>query len=246
MRPESPLDRVDSHVVCAERRPGVLSGTGAAIGGIGMRSHLWIGITAAIAASALVGCSNSSMNTARVGSAKSVSSTDIWGFQNGLHRDGSFWFAGQPDLIGMREARDHGVRTVVNLRPHEQNENYVHFDEPQIAFELGMEYFSIPVTPEMIAPEAVAALAEALEGTNRPVLIHGATMEEVGGLWAAYLVRYRGMAIDEAMASAQAAGLTNETTFDAAIRAMAAPDSEALSEFATVETEAMPDADFEN
>jgi len=209
-----------------------------------MRPHLWLGVTA-VAASALVGCSNS-MSNARIGKATSVASTDIWGFQNGLHRDGSFWFAGQPDLIGMREARDRGVRTVINLRPPEHNEQFVHFDEPQIAFELGMEYFSIPVEPEMITPEAVAALAEALNGTTRPVLIHGATMDEVGGLWAAYLVRYRNMPIDEAMASAKAAGLTNDTTFDAAIRAMAAPDAESLSEFATIETETLPEADFEN
>ena len=205
-----------------------------------MRSHLWLGVTA-VAACALIGC-NSSMNTARVGQAKAVASTDIWGFQNGLHRDGPFWFAGQPDLIGLREARDRGVRTVINLRPHEQNENFVHFDEPQIAFELGMEYFSIPVEPEWITPEAVDALAEALSGTTRPVLIHGATMDEVGGLWAAYLVRFRGVPIDEAIASAKAAGLTNEATFDAAIRAMAAPDAESLAKFATVETETMPEA----
>jgi len=209
-----------------------------------MRRHLWLGVTA-ISASALVGCGNS-MSSVSVGKATPVASSDIWGFQNGLHRDGSFWFAGQPDLIGMREARDRGVRTVINLRPQEQVEEYVHFDEPQVAFELGMEYFSIPVTPEMITPEAVAALAEALNGTTRPVLIHGATMDEVGGLWAAYLVRYRNMPIDEAMASARAAGLTNDTTFDAAIRAMAAPDAESLSEFATIETETLPDADFEN
>lgn len=208
-----------------------------------MRPHFWMGITA-IAATALVGCSSSSSFTP--GSKASVASTDIWGFQNGLHRDGNFWFAGQPDLIGLREARDRGVRTVINLRPQEQNEMYVHFDEPQVAFELGMEYFSIPVEVDMITPEAVAALAEALQGTNRQVLIHGGSMEEVGGIWAAYLVRYQGMPIDEAMASAKSAGLTNQSTFDAAIRAMAAPDSESLAEFATVETESMESADFDN
>jgi len=209
-----------------------------------MRPHLWLGVTA-VAASALVGC-NRSMNTAHVGEAAPVASTDIGGFQNGLHRDGPFWFAGQPDVIGLREARDRGVRTVINLRPLEQNEQYVHYDEPQITFELGMEYFSIPIEPAKITPEAVEALAEALTGTTRPVLIHGATMDEVGGLWAAYLVRFRGLPIDEAMASAEAAGLTNDSTFDAAIRAMAAPDSESLAKFATVETEAQPEADFDH
>jgi uncharacterized protein (TIGR01244 family) len=208
-----------------------------------MRRHLLFGITV-VAATALVGCGSSSSFTPS--SKASVASTDIWGFQNGLSRDGKFWFAGQPDLVGLREARDRGVRTVINLRPHEHNERYVHYDEPQVSFELGMEYFSIPVTPEMITPEAVAALAEALEGTNRPVLIHGATRNEVGGLWAAYLVRYRNMPIDQAMASAKAAGLTSETTYEAAIRAMAAPDAASLAEFATVDTESVPESDYEN
>jgi len=209
-----------------------------------MRSHLLFGFAAATAC-ALVGCSNS-MSTVPIGKAKPVASTDIWGFQNGLHRDGLFWFAGQPDLVGLREARDRGVRTVINLRPHEHVEEHVHYDEPQIAFELGMEYFSIPVTPELITPEAVDALAQALEGTRRPVLIHGATMDEVGGIWAAYLVRYREMPLEEAMSRAEAAGLTNETTFDAAMRAMVAPNAESLSEFATVETESQTGADFDN
>lgn len=208
-----------------------------------MRPHFWFGVTA-VAASALVGCSSSS--TFNPGGKSSVASTDIWGFQNGLSRQGKFWFAGQPDLIGLREARDRGVRTVINLRPAEHTQEYVHFDEPQVAFELGMEYFNIPATPEMITPEAVAAFAEALSDTNRSVLVHGATMEEVGGMWAAYLVRYQNMPIDQAMENAKVAGLTSQKTFEVAVRAMAAPDSESLAEFATVETESMPDSDFEN
>ncbi|MCB9848905.1 MAG: hypothetical protein H6814_10875 [Phycisphaeraceae bacterium] len=201
-----------------------------------MRPAFWIGVTAA-AACALTGCSNSSSNAGFSGRAKPVASTDIWGFQNGLSRQAAFWFAGQPDLVGLREARDHGVRTIINLRPVEHTEQYVHFDEPQAAFELGMEYFNIPVEPSTITPEAVEALATALQSTGRPVLIHGASMDEVGGIWAAYLVRYQNVPIDEAMASARAAGLTNDATFDAAIRAMVAPDSASLSEFANVETE---------
>ncbi len=133
-----------------------------------------------------------------------------------ITRDGEVYFAGQPTQEALREARRRGVKVVVNLRPDDEMTTRVDFDEAALVRELGMAYVSIPVTPDSLSVAEMDRLQEALSRTTGPVLIHCASSNRVGGLWALYLHRHRHFSLEGAMERGKKAGLRS----DAMIRAV--------------------------
>ena len=156
------------------------------------------------------GCSRA-LNRAEIGTAES--SVDLPGVNN-LSRDGSFYFSGQPSRETLDAAAGRGVRVVVNLRSGDEMQSGVDFDEAATAQALGMRYVSIPITPTSFGAADADRLHEVLQSTPDPVLIHCATSNRTGALWAMYLNRHRGLSIDDALERGRHAGLRSEQLAD--------------------------------
>jgi uncharacterized protein (TIGR01244 family) len=120
------------------------------------------------------------------------------------------FIAGQPTERALREMKAAGVTTVVNLRSPEEMQRAVKYDEPALIKELGMKYVYLPMrgTPEFpYAPDAVAKFAEALNAADGKVLLHCTIAWRASHLWAAYLIKERGVDVEAALANARAINL---------------------------------------
>ena len=113
--------------------------------------------------------------------------------------------AGQPSAAQFAEAARAGVRTVVDLRaPHEPRG----FDEAAAVAAAGMEYVLLPVTPASLDDATFAAfLAVVRDPAKRPLLVHCATANRVGGLLLPYFLIDERMPPDDALRLAQEIGL---------------------------------------
>ncbi|MCZ6619810.1 MAG: protein tyrosine phosphatase family protein [Gammaproteobacteria bacterium] len=130
-------------------------------------------------------------------------SLDRDGFQEVLAVSGDVYISGQPDEAGLARAKSLGVTTVVNLRTHREtdNRNIVPYDEQAGVAALGMRYVHIPQggpdTP--YHPAAVDRFAQAVEAAEGKVLLHCTVAWRASHLWAAYLVKYKGLDLKEAV-----------------------------------------------
>ena len=136
---------------------------------------------------------------------------EIDGFRDVIARSGSVYISGQPTEEGLQWLSENAVTTVVNLRtqPEMDDREKVPFDEASKVAELGMKYVHIPLggddTP--YTPEAVEAFASAVESSQGKVLLHCTVAWRASHMWAAYLVRYRGLSVDEAVRHGRAINL---------------------------------------
>ena len=120
---------------------------------------------------------------------------------------------GQPTERGLRWLHEQGVTTVVNLRTPEEMTRNVKFDEPALVAALGMRYVYLPVrgTSEYpYSPETLAKFAEAVRSANGKVLLHCTIAWRASHLWAAYLIKERGIPVEAALANARAINLMDE------------------------------------
>lgn len=139
------------------------------------------------------------------------------GFNN-IFQDGDVFFAGQPrDEEALRRLKDAGVDTVINIRAEEEMSR-IPYDEPAAVERLGMKYLQIPVTPKTFSGDAVDRLADALDASQGKCLIHCGSSNRVGGIWAAYLARKRGMDVDDALEEGRSAGLSAAMMENAVVR----------------------------
>lgn len=114
---------------------------------------------------------------------------------------------GQPGRAELEQAREAGYRTVVNLRPSGE---FHDFDEREVVRDLGMEYVNIPVgSAEGLTPDKVQSLQRVLaDSTARPVLVHCASGNRVGALFALWAAQIQGADTEAAIAFGRKAGLT--------------------------------------
>lgn len=158
------------------------------------------------------------LNRAEISEAQPVSD---WEGLNKLYHAGKIYFGGQPTEGAIRSAPEHGIKVVVNLRSNEEMEG-VDFDEAKLVEALGMRYVSIPITPPTFDAPDADRLKEVLTETPGPVLIHCKSSNRVGALWALYLARHRGVAVDDAIRYGQSAGLRSHG-LEESIRKLATP-----------------------
>lgn len=164
---------------------------------------------------ALAGCASPRLSTVAVDRAAPQQG---WEGVNNLYRDNLFYFGGQPDEAAFKRlAEEAGIKTVINLRQPQELER-LDFDEPALVEELGLRYVNIPITPDAFSIEDVDRFSAVLAETGGPVLLHCASANRAGGLWAAYLVRHRGFALEEAISRGQTAGLNRDTMIEAVKR----------------------------
>jgi uncharacterized protein (TIGR01244 family) len=168
-------------------------------------------LAAALWACLAAGCA-SSLQDAPIGHAQPVPE---WSGQfNNAFRDGDVIFTGRPANEGFYAAAGAGVTVVVDLLPPAEQQ-----DTEQATVErLGMRYVSIPITPATFSESDVERFAEVLGSTRGPVLVHCSSSNRSGGLWAAYLVRDRGFAIDDAIERGREAGLSRDSMVEAVRR----------------------------
>lgn len=120
--------------------------------------------------------------------------------------------AGQPTADALRELQRQGVTTVVNLRMPDEMAR-VGFDEAALVKELGMNYVYLPVrggTDHPYSPETVRRFADAMANAKGKVLLHCTIAWRASHLWAAYLIQYRGVAVDSALANARLINLMDD------------------------------------
>lgn len=137
---------------------------------------------------------------------------------NARRLDGDIVAAGQPSSEQIYAARREGVKTVVNLRPAGE---FDEFDEATHVREAGMAYVHIPVAgPEDINEVAARQLDEALSAHDSvPALVHCASSNRVGALMAYRARHIQGRSADEAMEIGRAAGLNPKSPLLEATRA---------------------------
>lgn len=115
--------------------------------------------------------------------------------------------AGQPTAEDFQAMADAGLKHVINLRPAVEDAG---FDEAALAAKLGLRYTLIPVAgagdfTEENARKLDAALAAA---PGQPTLVHCASSNRVGALFALREAWVKGKSNEQALAYGRAAGLT--------------------------------------
>jgi len=135
-------------------------------------------------------------------------------FQARIARVGNdIFIAGQPTERGLREMRALGVTTVINLRTPSEMASAVKFDEEKLVKELGMRYIYLPVRGDSTypySPLTVSDFASAVSDAKGKILLHCTIAWRASHLWAAYLIRERGIPVDAALANARAINLMDD------------------------------------
>ena len=114
---------------------------------------------------------------------------------------------GQPTAEDFQAMKDAGLKHVINLRPVVEDAG---FDEAALAAKLGLKYTLIPVTgPGDITEDNARKLDAALAAApGQPTIVHCASSNRVGALFALREAWVKGKSNDEALAYGRAAGLT--------------------------------------
>jgi protein tyrosine phosphatase (PTP) superfamily phosphohydrolase (DUF442 family) len=108
------------------------------------------------------------------------------------------------------------VTTVVNLRSPPEMAR-IPFDEAKLVKELGMQYVYLPMrgTSELpYSPAALKSFADAIAGAKGKVLLHCTVAWRASHLWAAYLIQYRGVPVETALAQARTINLMDDMRMD--------------------------------
>jgi uncharacterized protein (TIGR01244 family) len=125
------------------------------------------------------------------------------------------FIAGQPTERALRELKAKGVTTVVNLRMPEEMAQ-VGFDEAALLKELGMTYVHIPMrgsAENPYGPKQLDTFATAIASAPGKVLLHCTVAWRASHLWAAYLIRDRGVPVATALSQTRAINLRDEAPF---------------------------------
>lgn len=135
--------------------------------------------------------------------------TKVEGFENDvpnlmLPRSG-IYTSGQPTEDGFKRLASLNIKTVVNLRPHEEEGAR---NESRQAASLGMKYVNIPLTPSTFTVQKIEELHCALKDPKSyPILIHCKGGNRASGAWFSYRVLFENAPIPTALMEAKALGL---------------------------------------
>jgi uncharacterized protein (TIGR01244 family) len=142
---------------------------------------------------------------------------DITGlFQAKFASVGSDLFiAGQPTEKALREMKAKGVTTVINLRMPEEMKQ-VGFDEAALLKELDINYVHIPMrgsAENPYGPKQLDQFAAAIASAPGKVLLHCTVAWRASHIWAAYLIRDRGVPVATALAQTRSINLRDDQPY---------------------------------
>jgi len=114
--------------------------------------------------------------------------------------------AGQPDENGLKELADDGYAAVIDLRAAGEDRG---IDEQGLVESLGMDYVSLPIAGRgAVNFENARKLDEILGRYDQPVLVHCASSNRVGALFA-LREKMNGADDEDALAFGRSAGMTS-------------------------------------
>ncbi len=117
--------------------------------------------------------------------------------------------SGQPDEAAFRNLAAAGYSAVIDMRAEDEDRG---LDEERLVEGLGMTYLSFPIaSKEDISFDKAAALDKLLGELDGPVLVHCASGNRVGALFA-LRAKNNGASSADALAIGKAAGMTRLTT----------------------------------
>jgi len=113
--------------------------------------------------------------------------------------------SGQPGPAHLEALKTAGAEVILDIRdPMEPRR----FDEPELVGRLGMKYLNVAVRQGALDDATMdAVLAELRQYQGRPMLLHCASANRVGGVLIPYFILDRGMSEDEAVEAAMKIGL---------------------------------------
>lgn len=114
--------------------------------------------------------------------------------------------AGQPTETGFREAKDMGVRTVINVLPEAECLP----DEADVVRNARMNYLALPFDTTELNMNTVRRFSALMKTGPKPFLIHCSTGNHVGGLWFSYRVLMERATTTSALNEARMIGLQPE------------------------------------
>lgn len=129
-------------------------------------------------------------------------------------RAGEVELGGPPDPQELDALHDSGLRLIVDLRTPGEGVT----GEAVAAANAGIRYVNLPVGREPAAASVQARLASLLEETDGDVLLHCASGNRAGEVWARHLLA-QGASLEEALEAGRAGGLKAER--EAHVRAAA-------------------------
>lgn len=127
---------------------------------------------------------------------------------NRTQPDENLVIGGQPTPADLAQASAAGIEVIVNLRgPGEAND----FDQAELIEALGMSYVRLPISnADDLSRENVAAFGEILENLgDRPALMHCASGNRVGALFALHAGMFEGKDTEAAIEYGRERGLGN-------------------------------------
>jgi protein tyrosine phosphatase (PTP) superfamily phosphohydrolase (DUF442 family) len=112
---------------------------------------------------------------------------------------------GQPSAEQLETLQAAGVAVILDIRDPMEPRPY---DEPAQVRRLGMEYLNVSVRQGALDDQTMdAVLAELRRNQDRPLLIHCASANRVGGALIPYFILDQGMSEDAAVTAAMRVGL---------------------------------------
>jgi len=112
---------------------------------------------------------------------------------------------GQPSIADLECLKEHGVTTIVNLRPDSEPND---FEEALVVEQLGMTYCHIPLSSiDTFTKDACQQLKEVLDA-SKTCLVHCATANRVGALFALKSFWLDELSAQESLTIGQQTGLT--------------------------------------
>ena len=113
---------------------------------------------------------------------------------------------GQPTTDALEDCRRKGIKTIINLRPATEQAGW---DEAEAVEKLGLKYVNIPIASEGdLTRDNVAAFDRALKDNGAPAVVHCASGNRVGALFALRAAWIEGKGADEALDIGRRSGLT--------------------------------------
>jgi uncharacterized protein (TIGR01244 family) len=103
------------------------------------------------------------------------------GIKNFKKIDGNLWVGGQPTIAQIDKLKNMGVKRIINLRSDKE----MKFNEATVVKQLGIEYFSIPISgAKDISYENSIKVRTLLDSADGPVFLHCASANRVGAVLA--------------------------------------------------------------
>ncbi|MEZ6020866.1 MAG: hypothetical protein R3F17_12410 [Planctomycetota bacterium] len=121
-----------------------------------------------------------------------------------MHTLGGVFLASQPAEADLAQARDGGVKTVINMRKPAE----LKFDEAALVQNLGLNYMNPAWNGvDELTDEVFTEYREMLKTAQRPILLHCGSANRVGAVWITYRVLDEGLSLEAALAEAKVVGL---------------------------------------